>query len=341
MPFRAPDIAIDLGTVNTMVYVRGKGIVINEPTVVVVEARDRRSVRAVGDEARYLIGRTKDTLRSVRPLKDGIIADFDATEVMLRYFIRKAIGASHLSRPRALVSIPVAMDEVSRKAVKEAVNMAGAKEVIFVEKPLAAAIGSGLPVYDPVGSMVVDVGGGTTDSAIVSLGGIVVAQSVKVGGEKMDQAIINYLKKNSSMLVGERTAEELKKDLAAATPVTGSNTVAHVRGFDLLSARVMDVEFTAAQAHDAISEPCAAIVSALRWVLERTPPELTADIMRNGIHLSGGTAQLLGLDQYIGNALGIPALTIPDPADATIMGMGYLLENPDLFNAVQHSALNA
>ncbi len=340
MPFRAPDIAIDLGTVNTMVYVRGKGIVINEPTVVVVEARDRRSVRAVGDEARYLIGRTKDTLRSVRPLKDGIIADFDATEVMLRYFIRKAIGASHLSRPRALVSIPVAMDEVSRKAVKEAVNMAGAKEVIFVEKPLAAAIGSGLPVYDPVGSMVVDVGGGTTDSAIVSLGGIVVAQSVKVGGEKMDQAIINYLKKNSSMLVGERTAEELKKDLAAATPVTGSNTVAHVRGFDLLSARVMDVEFTAAQAHDAVTEPCMAILASVRWVLERTPPELSADIMRSGIHLTGGACQLLALDKFIATHLGIPVLTAKEPGDATIMGMGYLIENQDLLNAVAHSGVN-
>ena len=340
MPFRAPDIAIDLGTVNTMVYVRGKGIVINEPTVVVVEARDRRSVRAVGDEARYLIGRTKDTLRSVRPLKDGLIADFDPTEVMLRSFIRKAIGASHLSRPRALVSIPVAMDEVSRKAVKEAVNMAGAKEVIFVEKPLAAAIGSGLPVYDPVGSMVVDVGGGTTDSAIVSLGGIVVAQSVKVGGEKMDQAIINYLKKNSSMLVGERTAEELKKDLAAATPVTGSNTVAHVRGFDLLSARVMDVEFTAAQAHDAVLEPCMAIMASVRWVLERTPPELSADIMRNGIHLTGGAAQLYGLDRLIGGQLGIPAMLAKDPQDCTILGMGYLLENPDLLADLARSGIN-
>ena len=340
MPIKAPDIAIDLGTTNTMVYVRGKGIVINEPTVVVVEARDRRAVRAVGDEARYLMGRTRDTLRAIRPVQAGLIVDYDAAEVLVHYFIRKAIGVSYLIKPRVLVSIPPSMDEVSRRVVRQAVAARGIKNVFFVEKPFAAAVGAGLPAYDPAGTLMVDVGGGTTDIALISLGGVVVAQSIPVGGEKMDQAIIDYLKKNSSMLIGDRTAEELKKDLACATPVV-ANTTAHVRGFDLLSARVMDVEFTAAQAHDAISEPCAAIVSALRWVLERTPPELTADIMRNGIHLSGGTAQLLGLDQYIGNALGIPALTIPDPADATIMGMGYLLENPDLFNAIQHSALNA
>ena len=199
MQIRASDIAIDLGTTNTLVYVRGKGIVISEPTIVVVEARDRSTVRAVGDEARYLLGRTKDSLRAVLPIKDGVISDYDAAEVMIRYFIRKAIGVSHLIGPRVLVSIPVSLPEVSRKALREAVQVSGAKSVIFVEKPLAAAIGAGLPVYDPIGSMVVDVGGGTTDTAIVSLGGLVVAQSIQVGGEKMDQAIINYLKKNSSM----------------------------------------------------------------------------------------------------------------------------------------------
>ena len=340
MQIRASDIAIDLGTTNTLVYVRGKGIVISEPTIVVVEARDRSTVRAVGDEARYLLGRTKDSLRAVLPIKDGVISDYDAAEVMIRYFIRKAIGVSHLIGPRVLVSIPVSLPEVSRKALREAVQVSGAKSVIFVEKPLAAAIGAGLPVYDPIGSMVVDVGGGTTDTAIVSLGGLVVAQSIQVGGEKMDQAIINYLKKNSSMLVGEHTAEELKKDLASAMPSTAGNTVAHVRGFDLLSARVMDVEFTSAQAHDAIKEPCMAILASIRWVLERTPPELSADILRSGIHLTGGTAQLLGLDQLITTQLGIPAQTVSEPGDATIMGMGYLVENSDLLSQVARSAVN-
>ena len=340
MAFRAPDIAIDLGTANTMLYVRGKGIVINEPTVAVVETRNRRAVRAVGDEARYLMGRTKDTMKAVMPIKDGIIADFDAAEVLIRYFIRKAIGSSHLFRPRVLVSIPASLDEVPRKAFREAVTVAGAKEVIFVEKPLAAAIGSGLPVYDPIGSMVVDIGGGTTDTAVVSMGGIVVAQSIRVGGQKMDQAIIAYLKKNSSILIGESTAEDLKKDLAGAMPVTGANTVAHVRGFDLLSARVMDVEFSAAQAHDAVTEPCMAILASICWVLERTPPELAADVMRSGIHLTGGGSQLLGLDRLIATRLGIPVLLAREPGDATILGMGYLVENHDLLAAVQASPIN-
>ncbi len=340
MGIKAPDIAIDLGTTNVMLYVRGKGIVINEPSAVVVEARDRHVVRAVGDEARYLLGRTRDTLKAIRPIKCGNISDFDATEVMLRYFIRKAIGVSHLTKPRALVSVPVSLDEVSRKAIREAVQLAGAKTVIFVEKPLAAAIGAGLSAYEPIGTMVVDLGGGTTDTAIISMGGVVVAQSIKVGGESMDQAIVDYLKKNSSMLVGEETAEELKIDLASADASASVNTSAFVRGFDMLSARVMNVEFTAAQARDAVSEACQAILASIRWVLERTPPELSADIMRGGIHLTGGTAQLLGLDHMISSALGIPVQIASNPTDATVMGMGYLLENPDLLSAVSHSAIN-
>ena len=341
MPIKAPDVAIDLGTTNTMFYVHRKGIVINEPTLVVAETRDRRLVRAVGDEALYLLGRTKDTMTAIRPIKDGVIADFDATEVMLRYFMRKAIGSSHLVKPRVLVSIPTSLDGVSRKAVREAVTVAGAKEVIFVEKPLAAAIGSGLPVYDPIGSMVVDVGGGTTDTAVIALGGVVVAQSIKVGGERMDGAVIDYLKKNSSVLISDKTAEDLKKELACATPVVGENTAAHVRGFDLLAARVMDVEFSAAQAHDAITEPCMAIIASIRWVLERTPPELAADIMRSGIHLTGAASQLLGLDKLIATQLGIPVLMAREPGDATIMGLGYLIENPDLMTGVARSAINA
>ena len=340
MPIRAQDIAIDLGTTNMMLYVRGKGIVINEPTAVVVEARDRRVVRAVGDEARYLLGRTRDTLKAIRPIRYGNIADFDATVVMLRYFIRKAVGTSHLSKPKVLISNPAGLDEVSRKAIREAVQLAGARQVIFVEKPLAAAMGAGLPAYEPVGTMVVDLGGGTTDTAIISLGGIVVAQSVKVGGETMDQAIVDYLKKNSSMLVGEETAEEIKIDLASADTTLTVNNTAMVRGFDLLSARVMNAEFTAAQAQDAVRDACQAILTSIRWVLERTPPELASDIMRSGIHLTGGTAQLAGLDRMIAGAIGIPVSIASNPTDATVMGMGYLLENPDMLAAVSRSVIN-
>ena len=340
MLFSTPDVAVDLGTVNTMVYVRGKGIVISEPTLAVVEARDRHLVRAIGDEASYLLGRTRDTLKAIRPIRDGALADADTTEILLRYFIRKAIGASHLLRPRVLVSIPANLDAVSRRALKEAVQRAGARKVYFVEKALASAIGSGLPAYEPIGSMIVDIGGGTTDAAVVSLGGIVVAQSIQVGGEKMDEAIINYLKKNSSMLIGGKAADSLKIDMASAMPVTGESRVVHVRGFDLLSARVMDAEFTASQAHDAVTEPCMAVLASIRWVLERTPPELAADVMRGGIHLTGGAAQLLGLDKFIATQLGIPVALAREAEDATILGMGYLLENSDLLTGVINSPVN-
>ena len=340
MGFMAPELAIDLGTSNTLVYVRGKGIVISEPTVAVVEARDKHLVRAIGDEAGLLLGRTTDTLKAIRPVRNGVIEDFDTCEVLLRYFIRKAIGVSHLVKPRILVSIPAGLPAVSRKVVQEATVLAGAKRCILVEKPLAAAIGSGLPAYEPIGSMVVDIGGGTTDSAIVSLGGMVVSQSIQVGGEKMSDAIVGYLKKNSGMLIGDRTAEDVKIDLASATPPSGDNRRVHVRGRDLLSARVMDVEFTAAQAHDAVLEPCMAIVASIRWVLERTPPELSADIMRSGIHLTGGASQLFGLDQFIGSQLGIPVLMAKEPQDCTVTGMGYLVENRDLLNDLARSDIN-
>lgn len=335
----APDVAIDLGSSNTMVYVARRGIVINEPTLIVVSSSDKHVVRAVGDEARYLLGRTSDSLTAVHPLEGGVVADFDSAEVLLRYFLRKAIGVNHIIKPRVLVSVPTDLPAVSRKAVQEAVMVAGAKKVILVEKPLAAAIGSGLPVYDPVGSMVVDIGGGTTDAAVVSMGGMVVSQSVQVGGIKMDEGIIEYLKRNSSMVIGEQTAEDVKKDLASAVPLTELRKV-HIRGRDRYSAHAMDVEFTSAQAHDAISEPCAAILAAIRWVLERTPPELSADVMRSGIHLTGGAANLFALDQFIARQLGIPVSVARQSEDCTIIGMGHLLENPDLLTAVEKSAVN-
>ena len=340
MAFFAPEIGIDLGTSNTVVYVRGRGIVISEPTMVVIDSGNKRNVRAVGDEAKFLMGRTSEALTVVKPLKNGSIADFDLTEMLLRYFIRKAIGVSHVVKPKVVVSVPANLPAVARKAVSEAAEIAGAKTVYLIEKPFAAAIGSGLPVYEPVGSMVVDIGGGTTDVAIVSLGGIVVAQSVQVGGAKMDEAIINYIKREFNMLIGDRTAEDVKIDLATAMPLVEGRQV-RIRGRDLLSPQAMDIEFTSAQAYEALREPCRAIIAAIKWVLERTPPELAADIMRGGIHLTGGGAQLFAMDQDIATELGIPVLIAKEPEDCTVMGLGYLVENIQLLNAIGKSGLLA
>ena len=338
MAFFAPDIGIDLGTSNTVVYVRGRGIVISEPTMVVVDSGNKRSVRAVGDDAKFLLGRTSDALTVVRPIRGGSIADFDMTEMVLRYFMRKAIGVSHVVKPKVVVSIPAGLPAVARKAVSEAAEIAGAKTVYLIEKPFAAAIGSGLPVYEPVGSMVVDIGGGTTDVAVVSLGGLVVAQSVQVGGVKMDEAIINYIKREFNMLIGDRTAEDVKLDLASAMPLSEGRQV-RIRGRDLLSPQAMDIEFTSAQAHEAIKEPCRAILAAIKWVLERTPPELAADIMRSGIHLTGGGAQLFAMDQFIATELGIPVLIAREPEDCTVMGLGYLVENMQLLASIGKQGL--
>ena len=337
--FLAPDVAIDLGSSNTKVYVAKRGIVISEPTLVVVSSSDRHTIRAVGDEASYLMGRTSDALTAIHPVVAGTIEDFDATEVLLKYFLRKAIGVNHVFKPKVVISIPSGLPAVSRKAVYEAARYAGAKKVVLVEKPLAAAIGSGLPVYDPIGSMVVDIGGGTTDTAVVSLGGMVVAQSIQVGGIKMDEGIINYLKKNSSMLISDQTAEDVKIDLATAVPLTEPRRV-HIRGRDLYAAHAMDVEFNSSQAHDAVAEPCAAILASIKWVLERTPPELAADIMRGGIHLTGGAAKLFALDQYIARQLGIPVLLARQPDDCTIAGLGHLIENSELLEMAEKSSVN-
>ena len=340
MAIIAPEIGIDLGTSNTVVYVRGRGIVISEPTMVVIDSGNKRNVRAVGDEAKFLMGRTSEALTVVKPIKNGSIADFDLTEMLLRYFIRKAIGVSHVIKPKVVVSVPANLPAVARKAVSEAAEIAGAKTVYLIEKPFAAAIGSGLPVYEPVGRMVVDIGGGTTDVAIVSLGGIVVAQSVQVGGAKMDEAIINYIKREFNMLIGDRTAEDVKIDLATAMPLVEGRQV-RIRGRDLLSPQAMDIEFTSAQAYEALREPCRAIIAAIKWVLERTPPELAADIMRGGIHLTGGGAQLFAMDQYIATELGIPVLIAKEPEDCTVMGLGYLVENIQLLNAIGRNGLLA
>ncbi|MBE5768325.1 MAG: rod shape-determining protein [Clostridiales bacterium] len=321
-----PDIGIDLGTSNTLMYVRGRGIVINEPTLVVADGHGKKNVLAVGDEARFMLGRTKDASVVVRPVKGGYVEDFDRTELLLRYFIRKAIGSSHVVKPRAVIAVPSGLPDINRKAVAQAVQLAGAKKVFLIEKPLAAAIGSGLPAYDPLGNMVVDIGGGTTDAAVVSLGGLVVHKSIQVGGVKMDEAIINYIKREFNMLIGDRTAEDLKLDLASAT-VNGDTRQVTIRGRDLRSPQVMQISFTSDQAIEAISEPCRAIIATIKWVLERTPPELAADIMRNGIHLTGGVSMLSDIDRFIGEELGIPVRIAREPEESTIRGLGYIVEH--------------
>ena len=326
MHFFAPDIGIDLGSCNTLIYVKKRGIVISEPTMLLVNSNNRRQVIAVGDEARRAQGRTNDARAIIRPIRSGMIADFDMTCMLLKYFIRKAIGVSNVIRPKVVISVPAGMDDVNRKAVTEAVHLAGVKKVYLVEKPFAAALGSGLPVYDPVGSMVVDIGGGTTDAAVVSLGGLVVSQSIPLGGAKMDESIINHIKREFNMLIGDRTAEDVKIDLASAMPLSEDRKV-RIRGRDLLSPQAMDIEYTSRQAYQAIHEPCRAIIAAIRWVLERTPPELSADIMRTGIHLTGGVAQLYAMDQFIATELGIPVLIAKEPADCTALGLGYIVEN--------------
>ena len=325
MPLLAPDIGIDLGTENINVYVRGRGIVISEPSLVVLDRENSHTVRAVGDEARFLFGRTPDTLIAVSPIRNGQIADFDIAELMFKYFIRKAVGVSYLGKPKIIVSVPCGLDDVNRKALTEAVRMAGSKHVFLIEKPFAAAIGTGLPVYDPIGSLVVDVGAGTTDVAVISLGGLVVSQSVQVGGN----AIADYLRRECSIFVGSQTAENIKKDLASAMPLDEDRTIL-VRGVNQLNTSAGTVSFSAAQAYEAVKSPCAAIVKAIRWVLERTPPELAADIMKSGIHLTGDGAKLFALDRYISESLGIPVLLARDPGDCCILGIGYLTENIQL-----------
>ncbi len=329
MHFFAPDIGIDLGSSNTQVYVKKRGIIISEPTLVVVSGTNRKQVQSVGDEARRELGRTNDSKTVIRPIRNGAIADFDMTALLIRYFLRKAIGVSNVVKPKVVISVPAGMDDVNRKAITEAVRMSGIRKVYLVEKPFAAALGSGLPVYDPIGSMVVDIGGGTTDVAVVSLGGLVVSQSIPVGGTKMDEAIINHIKREFNMLIGDRTAENVKIDLASAMPLTEERHVP-VRGRDLLSPQPMDIDYTARQAYMAVHEPCKAIIAAIRWVLERTPPELAADVMRTGIHLTGRVAQLYAMDQFIASELGIPVLIARDPGDCTALGLGYIVENMPL-----------
>ncbi len=323
------DMGIDLGTANTLVYVRNKGIVLQEPSVVAIQVDTRQPV-AVGSEAKRMIGRTPGNVVAIRPLKDGVIADFDITEAMLRHFIHKAVRGFSLLRPRVVVGVPSGVTEVERRAVIDATLRAGAREAFLIEEPMAAAIGAGLPVAEPTGSMVVDIGGGTTEVAILSLGGIVTHRSVRVAGDEMDEAIVQYAKRRYNVLVGERTAEEVKIAIGSAWAVNDGERV-EVRGRDLVTGLPRNLILTAEEVREALADPVEQILDAIRVTLERTPPELAADIMDRGIVLTGGGALLRGLDRRIGEETGMPVVIAEEPLLCVAKGTGRMLESLDRY----------
>ncbi len=319
------DIGIDLGTANTLVYMRGKGIIIREPSVVAVDARTER-VRCVGQEAKDVIGRTPGSIIAVRPLKDGVIADFDYTTCMLQEFIKKALAGSIFSKTRVIICIPSGVTAVERRAVKEAAESAGAKRVSIIEEPMAAAIGAGLPVAEPTGSMIVDIGGGTSEVAVISLGGIVTSRSVRVAGDEFDLAIINYVKKKYNLLIGERTSENIKIKIGSAFPSEEDATM-DIKGRNLLTGLPENITITSTEIREALSEPLSHVIEAIKTTLERTPPELAADIIDQGITLAGGGALLKGLDKLINNETGMPVHIAENPLDCVAEGTGKVLEN--------------
>ena len=321
------DMALDLGTANTVVYVRGEGIVLNEPSVVAVNTRTRK-VLAVGREAKSMIGRTPAHIQAVRPLKDGVIADFDMCEEMLRFFIER-VHQRRWTKPRMVIAVPSGITGVEQRAVQEAAESAGARRPThIIEEPMAAAIGTGLHVWEPTGNMVVDVGGGTTEVAVISLGGIVSSKSIRVGGDEFDNAIVQFVKKEHSLLIGERTAEEIKIMLGSAHPLA-REARAEIRGRDLVSGLPRVVSVTTEDIRDGLEESVTAICDAVRGTLDRTPPELAADIMEAGIMLAGGGALLRNLDQRIANETGMPITVAEDPLHAVVRGCGHVLDNLD------------
>lgn len=324
------DIGIDLGTANTLVYMRGKGIIIREPSVVAVDVKMDR-VRYVGQEAKDVIGRTPGSIVAVRPLKDGVIADFDMTTSMLQEFIRKALKGRAFagSRVRVIICIPSGVTAVERRAVKEATQNAGAKRVSIIEEPMAAAIGAGLPVADPTGSMIVDIGGGTSEVAVISLGGIVTSRSVRVAGDEFDSSIINYIKKKYNLLIGERTAENIKIAIGSAYPYADNEPSMDIKGRNLLNGLPENITVTSEEIREALSEPLSHVIEAIKVTLEKTPPELAADIIDQGIMLSGGGALLKGLDLLIHAETGMPVKVAERPLDCVADGTGKVLENID------------
>jgi len=317
------DMGIDLGTATTLVYVKGEGVVLCEPSVVAIEKGTTR-VLAVGDEAKRMLGRTPGNISAIRPMKDGVIADFEITEAMLRYFIKKVHHRRVLVRPRILIAIPSGITEVEKRAVKDSAERAGAREVFLIEEPMAAAIGVDLPIAEPVGNMIIDIGGGTTEIAVISLAGIVFSKSIRIGGDEMDDAIIEYLKKTYNLMIGERTAEQIKMNIGSAYPLPEEMTL-EVKGRDLVAGLPKTITINSEEIREALMEPVRAILESTKISLERTPPELAGDLIENGIVMAGGGSQLKGLDKLISEETGLPVHVSETPNMAVVRGTGKVL----------------
>ena len=326
------DMGIDLGTANTLVYIKGQGIVVREPSVVAIRD-DSKEVLAVGEEAKRMIGRTPGNIVAIRPMKDGVIADFDVTQSMLSYFIQKAAAKKGVVSPRIAICVPFGVTDVEKRAIEEAARQAGAKDAYLIEEPMAAAIGAGLKVEEPEGNMIVDIGGGTSEIAVISLGGIVSAESVRVGGNKFDDSIVSYVKKEYNLMIGERTAEDIKISIGSTFKEDQESDM-QIRGRDLISGLPKTVEISSTEVREALKEPISAIIDAIKSTLEKTPPELASDIMENGIMLTGGGALLRGLDKLIKQETGMPVTIADEPLDCVALGTGKSVEDQEIFEKV-------
>ena len=322
------DMGIDLGTANTLVYIKGQGIVVREPSVVAIRD-DSKDVLAVGEEAKRMIGRTPGNIVAIRPMKDGVIADFDITQSMLSYFIQKAAAKKGVVSPRIAICVPFGVTEVEKRAIEEAARNAGAKDAFLIEEPMAAAIGAGLRIEEPEGNMVVDIGGGTSEIAIISLGGIVTAKSIRLGGDELDEAIVNYVKKEYSLMIGERTAEDVKIKIGSAYK-EGDEIEMEIRGRDLISGLPKTMQISSSEVRDALRDPVNSIVDGIKSTLEKTPPELASDIMENGIMLTGGGALLKGLDKLVKEETGMPVKIAENPLDCVAIGTGKSVEDQEI-----------
>jgi len=327
------DLAIDLGTANTLVFVKGKGIVCNEPSVVVIRRDDKKPV-AVGAEAKRMLGKTPSNIVPIRPMKDGVIADFDATGEMLKYFITKVHNRRSFVSPRVIIGVPSGITQVEQRAVKDAAQVSGAREVYLIGEPMAAAVGVGLPVGEPSGNMIVDIGGGTTDVAVISLDGVVYSKAVRVGGDKMDEAIMAYIKRRYNLMIGDMTAEQIKNTIGSAYNTGGEQRVMDIKGRDLISGIPKTLTINEAEIREALNEPINIILDTIKVILENTPPELAADIVDRGIVLAGGGALLKGLDSLIREETGLPVIVAEDPLTAVVRGVGKMLDEIDLLKRV-------
>jgi rod shape-determining protein MreB len=334
--FLSTDLAIDLGTANTLVYVKGKGIVSNEPSVVAVyrDPRGNQKILAIGEAAKEMLGRTPGNILPIRPMKDGVIADFEVTEQMLRHFIFKAHGRKTFIKPRVVICVPSGVTPVERRAVRESAVSAGAREVYLVEEPMAAAIGAGLPITEASGNMILDIGGGTTEVAVISMGGIVTSNSIRVAGDRMDDAIVQYVKRRYNLFIGERTAEQVKIKVGNAFPADDNADTMEIKGRDLVSGIPKTLEITVSEVKEALTEPLNDIVDAVRITLEKTPPELASDIVDKGIVMTGGGSLLKNIDVLLRNAVNLPITIVDDPLSTVVMGSGKLLDDGDLLMEV-------